>query len=130
MFGQLGEMKKMYDKYKKLQDALKNIIIRAKEIPMFKTTTGSEEELGILIDISGETKIKEIQIHDPSWVLPADVKKHLEKCMKVAFEKGQAKAQEIAQEKTKEILGFDPSQLAGMMWGSGGGMPNIPGLTG
>jgi DNA-binding protein YbaB len=65
MFGQLGEMKKMYDKYKKLQDALKNIIIRAKEIPMFKTSSG-EEELGILIDISGETKIKEIQIHDPS----------------------------------------------------------------
>jgi hypothetical protein len=30
MFGQLGEMKKMYDKYKKLQDALKSIIIRAK----------------------------------------------------------------------------------------------------
>jgi hypothetical protein len=32
--------------------------------------------------------------------------------MKIAFEKGQTKAQEIAQEKTKEILGFDPSQLA------------------
>ena len=122
MFGQIGELKKMYDKYKKLQDALKNIIIRAKEVQDF-----NGNELGILIDISGETKIKDIQIHDPAKALSDDVKKHLEKCMKIAFEKGQAKAQEIAQEKTKEILGFDPSQLAGMMGGNG--MPNIPGLS-
>lgn len=126
MFGQIGELKKMYDKYKKLQDALKNIIIRAKEIQPH-----NEKELGILIDISGETKIKDVQIHDPEHILSDDVKKHLEKCMKIAFEKGQTKAQEIAQEKTKEILGFDPSQLASMMGGgAGGGMPNIPGLMG
>jgi hypothetical protein len=31
----------------------------------------------------------------------------------------------VVQEQTKEILGFDPSQLAGMMWGWGG----IPGLS-
>jgi DNA-binding protein YbaB len=122
MFWQVGELKKMYDKYKKLQDALKNIIIRAKEVQDFKSN-----ELGILIDISGETKIKEISIHDPANVLADDVKKHLEKCMKIAFEKWQAKAQEIAAEKTKEILWFDPSQLGSMMWG--GWMPNIPGLS-
>jgi DNA-binding protein YbaB len=124
MFGQVGELKKMYDKYKKLQDALKNIIIRAKEISPLKWD--ADKELGVLIDISGETKIKEVSIHDPSGVLSDDIKKHLEKCMKIAFEKWQSKAQEIAQEKTKEILGFDPSQLGSMMWG--GGMPNIPGL--
>ena len=72
----------MYDKYKKLQDALKNIIIRAKEVQDFKGN-----ELGIMIDISGETKIKEVSIHDPANVLADDVKKHLEKCMKIAFEK-------------------------------------------
>lgn len=121
MFGQIGELKKMYDKYKKLQDALKNIIIRAKEIQEFKGN-----ELGVMMDISGETKLKEVTLHDPANVLPEDVKKHLEKVIKIAFEKWQAKAQEIAQEKTKEILGFDPSQLGSMMWG--GGMPNIPGL--
>lgn len=110
MFGQIGELKKMYDKYKKLQDALKNIIIRAKEIQEY-----NGNELGVLIDISGETKVKDVQIHDPANVLSDDLRKHLEKCMKIAFEKGQTKAQEIAQEKTKEILGFDPSQLAGMM---------------
>lgn len=122
MFGQIGELKKMYDKYKKLQDALKNIIIRAKEIPEYN---GSE--LGILIDITGETKVKDVQIHDPAHVLSDDVKKHLEKAIKVAFDKWQTKAQEIAQEKTKEILGFDPSQMAGMM--SWWGMPNIPWLS-
>ena len=111
MFGQIGEMKKMYDKYKKLQDALKNVIIRAKEVPAFK----GGDELGIIMDITGEMKVKEATIHDPAGVLPEDVRKHLEKCMKIAFEKGQQKAQEVAQEKTKEILGFDPSQLAGMM---------------
>lgn len=126
MFGQIGEMKKMYDKYKKLQDALKAIIIRAKEIPSFN----GGDELGIIIDITGEMKVQSATIHDPAGVLSDDVKKHIEKCMKVAFEKGQQKAQEVAQEKTKEILGFDPSQLAGMMGGAGGGMPNIPGLTG
>jgi hypothetical protein len=31
MLGKMGEMKQLYDKYKKLQDALKKLIIRAKE---------------------------------------------------------------------------------------------------
>jgi hypothetical protein len=31
MFGKVGEMKKMYDKYKALQKALQNLVIRAKE---------------------------------------------------------------------------------------------------
>lgn len=78
----MGELKKMYDKYKKLQDALKNIIIRAKEIPEFKGN-----ELGMLIDITGETKVKDVQIHDPANIIPEDVRKHLEKAIKVAYEK-------------------------------------------
>jgi hypothetical protein len=37
--------------------------------------------------------------------------------------------QEVATEKTKEILGFDPSQLGQMMgWGGWAGGLNIPGL--
>jgi hypothetical protein len=51
----------------------------------------------------------------------------LEWAIKACFEKWQAKAQEVAMEKTKEILWFDPNDLAGMMWW--GGMPNIPGLS-
>ena len=30
-FGKMGEFKKMYDKYRELQKALKNLVIRAKE---------------------------------------------------------------------------------------------------
>jgi hypothetical protein len=44
-----------------------------------------------------------------------DRKADLENAIKAAFDKGQAKAQEVAMEKTKEILGFDPNDLAGMM---------------
>lgn len=121
MFGQMWEMKKMYDKYKKLQDALQSIIIRAKDVSSYEW-----KDLGIMIDISGDTKVKDVQIHDPENIIPESVRKHLEKSIKVSFEKGQQKSQEVAQEKTKEILGFDPTQLAWMMWG--GNMPNIPGL--
>ncbi|HMT01271.1 MAG TPA: YbaB/EbfC family nucleoid-associated protein [Candidatus Absconditabacterales bacterium] len=118
MFGQIGELKKMYDKYKKLQDALKNVIVRAKD--------NSENPI-VMIDISAEMKLKEVQIVDESYLSP-EKKSQLEAAIKTAFEKGQQKAQEIAQEKTKDILGFDPSNLANMM--GGGAMPNIPGLTG
>jgi len=31
MFGKMGELKKMYDKYKTLQKALGKLVIRAKE---------------------------------------------------------------------------------------------------
>lgn len=112
MFGKLGDMKKMYDKYKSLQDALKKIVIRAKED-------------GVIIDINAEQKVKAVTIDDES-LMNIDQKVRLEKAIKVAFEKGQNKAQEIAMEKTKEILWFDPNDLAGMMWGMWWG--GIPGL--
>ncbi len=119
MFGQLGEMKKMYDKYKKLQEALKNVIIRAKD---------NTENPIVVVEISGEMKIKKVEIVDES-VLSSEHKTKLEQAIQTAFEKGQSKAQEIATEKTKDILGFDPSQMAGMLGGWSGGMPNIPGLS-
>lgn len=112
----MGEMKQLYDKYKKLQDALKKLIIRAKE-------------WGVVIDITGEQKVKSVTIEDET-LLDISRKTELEWAIKACFEKGQNKAQEVAMQKTKEILGFDPNDLAGMMWGMGwGGMPNIPGLT-
>lgn len=106
----MWELKQMYDKYKKLQDALKKIIIRAKEN-------------GILIDMSAEQKIIKIDIEDATLLAP-ERKETIEIALKVAFEKAQAKAQEVAMEKTKEILGFDPNDLAGMMWWLGG-MPKL-----
>lgn len=110
MFWKMWELKGMYDKYKKLQDALKKIVIRAREN-------------GILIDMSAEQKIIKIDIEDTMLLAP-ERKETLETALKVAFEKAQAKAQEVAMEKTKEILGFDPNDLAGMMWGLWG-MPKL-----
>ena len=48
----------------------------------------------------------------------------------VGFVKGKKVAGKTGTaEKTKDILGFDPSNLAGMLWGgSGSGIPQIPGL--
>ena len=109
----MWEMKKMYDKYKKLQDALKNLVIRSKE-------------WWVLIDITAEMKIRDVKIEDDS-LMSVDKKADLEKALKDAFVKAQNKAQEVAQEKTKEILWFDPSDMASMMWG--GGMPNIPWMS-
>lgn len=122
MFGQLGEMKKLYDKYKTLQDKLKNLLIRGKE-GKFIDTDGTEREDAVVVDISGEMKIQAITINDDALLSP-DQKNALESLLVKAVTKAQNKAQEVAAEKTKEILGFDPSDMAGMMsWGK------IPGLS-
>jgi len=119
MFGKLGEMKKMYDKYKTLQKALKKLVIRAKE---WSFSDDWEELPQIVVDISGEMKVQDIKINDNSLLNPND-KDALEKKLMAAVSKAQQKAQEVVQEKTKEILGFDPSDMASMMWG--GGMPGL-----
>ena len=122
MFGQLGEMKKLYDKYKTLQDKLKNLLIRAKE-GKFTDVDGTEREDAIVVDMTGEMKVSALVINDTS-LLSADKKQVLETLIVKTFVKAQSKAQEVAWEKTKEILGFDPSDMAGMMAGG-----KIPGMS-
>ncbi|MCX6824051.1 MAG: YbaB/EbfC family nucleoid-associated protein [candidate division SR1 bacterium] len=120
MFGKLGEMKKMYDKYKTLQKALKNLVIRGKE-GKFIGSDGTEQD-AIVVDISGEMKLRELHINDDSLLDPSQ-KSHLENLITNCFQKAQTKAQEIVGEKTKEILGVDPSDMAGML--GGGGIPGM-----
>lgn len=115
MFGKMWEMKQMYDKYKKLQDALKKLVIRAKED-------------GVIIEITWEQKVRNVEIEDTD-LLSVENKERLERAIKAAIEKWQAKAQEIAMQKTKEILWFDPNDLAGMMWGMGWGNGWFPGMN-
>ena len=114
MFGKIGEMKKMYDKYKTLQNSLKNLLIRAKEWKF--TDTNWEEADSIIVDISGEMKLKNLLINDQNLLDPSR-KAELEKLIITCFTKAQNKAQEIAAEKTKEILWFDPSNIGNMLWG-------------
>jgi DNA-binding protein YbaB len=101
MFGKMGDMKKMYDKYKELEKVLKNLIIRAKEGKF--TGDDGEEQDAIVIDISGEMKLKDLKINDISLLDPSK-KVQLENLLITAFQKAQNKAQEIVAEKTKEIL--------------------------
>ncbi|MDR2540318.1 MAG: YbaB/EbfC family nucleoid-associated protein [Candidatus Peribacteria bacterium] len=120
MFDKMGDMKKMYDKYKQLEKVLKNLVIRAKE---GKYDDGGEEKDAIIVDISGEMKLKDLQINDVNLLDPSK-KTQLEQLLISAFQKAQNKAQEIVAEKTKEILGVDTNDLAGMLGGGG-----IPGLS-
>lgn len=120
MFWKIGEMKKMYDKYKTLQKALKALIIRGKE-GKFVAEDGMEQD-AVVVDISGEMKLVDLHIQDPNLLQPTK-KTELEKLITSCFQKAQTKAQEIVAEKTKEILGFDPSDMANMMWS--GGMPGL-----
>ena len=123
MFGQLGEMKKMYDKYKELQNALKKLIIRAKQWK-YVNSDGESIDGRVVVDMTGEMKLKSLSINDESLLADKSV---LEEEIRLAFVKAQDKAQEIVAQKTKDILGFDPSDMAAMMWWWW--MPKIPGLS-
>jgi DNA-binding protein YbaB len=113
MLGNMKDLKRMFDAYRKLQEALQNTIIRAKEE-------------GVIVEISADMKLKWVKIEDENLLNPAS-KSVLEERIKRAFEKGQQKAQEVAMQKTKEILGVDPNDIANMLWGGlGGGNFKLP----
>ncbi len=114
MFGKVGEMKKLYDKYRELQKVLKNLVIRAKQWT-YKDDEWNDVEGRVVVEITWEMKLRTVKINDNS-LLSIDNKEELEQEIQLAFEKAQTKAQEIVQQKTKEILWFDPSDLANMMW--------------
>lgn len=118
----MWEMKKMYDGYKKLQKALQKLVIRAKKWEY--EVDWEMVEWAVVIDITGEMKLKDLSINDENLLSPSR-KSELEDLVKEAFIKAQDKAQEVVAAKTKEILWFDPNDLAGMMWGGGW----IPGLS-
>ena len=67
-------------------------------------------------------KIKDLHINDDSLLEPSK-KDDLEKLLITAIQKAQNKAQEVVAEQTKEILGVDTNDLAGML--GGGGLPGL-----
>ena len=124
--GKMGELKKMYDKYKELQKDLKNLVIRAKEWEY--TDEDWEKKSSIIIDMTWEMKVRDFKVNNLELLDPSK-KEELEELVVKAFQKAQNKAQEVAAEKTKEVLWFDPSNLAWMLGGGNWGwMPGIPGL--
>lgn len=85
--------------------------------------------VGITVDMTWEMKVRDFKVNELALLDPAK-KEELEELTVKAFQKAQNKAQEVAAEKTKEILGFDPSNLSGMLWGGNwSGIPSIPWLS-
>ena len=111
MLGGLGDLQQMYKKYQELQKKLSKTLIRAKEN-------------GVIIDITADMKVKDVKIEDET-LLSLDRKTELEESIKNAFIKGQQKATEVAMKKTKEVLWFDPNQIASMFGGWPGGFPGL-----
>ena len=107
----IWQYKKMFDNYKKLEQKLKNVIIRAKE---WKYTEDWEEKDQVVIDISWEMKLKDLHINDESLLDPSR-KWELENLLITAIQKAHNKAQEVVAEQTKEILWVDTNDLAGML---------------
>ena len=110
----LWEYKQMFSKYKSLQKALEKLIIRAKEWK-YIDANWEEQSGSVVIDITWELKVKNVTINDTSLLSPAR-KTELENLLLATMTKAQTKAQEVVQEKTKEILWMDPNDLAGMLW--------------
>jgi len=59
-------------------------------------------------------KLKSLSINDHNLLDPSK-KFQLEEIIVKCFQKAQTKAQEVVAEKTKEVLGFDPSNLGNLM---------------
>jgi DNA-binding protein YbaB len=67
-------------------------------------------------------KLRNLSINDTTLLDP-NKKEALEKIITACFQKAQTKAQEVVADKTKDVLGFDPSNMASML--GGGGMPGL-----
>ncbi len=83
---------KMLAKLKKAQDELK------KEIVEVEAGDGA-----VVVQVTGELKVKSVKI-DPEYVDLEDIQE-LEHWIEIAIRDGMAKAQEIAAEKMKPLMG-------------------------
>jgi len=89
LFGQMGDMYKMQREAKKIKKELSLIHIFA-------------EENGVKITVSGEQKLVSVEILDEKILTD---KKKLEQSILIATNRAMEKAQKIAAEKMKTIMG-------------------------
>lgn len=90
MFGQMKDMYKMQSQAKQIKKELKKIHVEA-------------EENGIVVVVSADQEIVSINI--PEEMLERGNKKKIENSLMIALQKATKKAQEIAAEKMKSIMG-------------------------
>lgn len=110
-FKDIQKYKEMYSKYNQLNKKLKSLVIRAKE---WKYVSDGEEMDQVVVDISGEMKLKDLKINDLSLLDPSN-KTELENLLIAAIQKAQNKAQEVVAQQTKDILWVDSNDLAWML---------------
>ena len=82
----------------------------------------NEVQWAIVIDLDWEMKLRNFVINDTTLLNPSK-KSELEKLVIATFQKAQTKAQEVAAEKTKDLLWVDPNNLWAlwdMLWWLGG----------
>ena len=105
----IWQMKQAYDKYKWLQKALDNLVIRAKEWT-YRDDDWNDVQWAVVVDLDGNMKLKNFIINDVTLLDPSK-KSALEKLVIATFQKAQTKAQEVMAEKSKDILWVDPNNL-------------------
>jgi len=114
-------MKQAYDKYKSLKKSLDNLVIRAKEWK-YIDKDWNEVQWAVVVDLDWEMKLRNFVINDENLLNPSK-KSELENLISATFQKAQAKAQEVAAQKTQDLLWVDPNNLWAlwdMLWGLGG----------
>lgn len=99
MLGNLKDLAKMQKMAKDIQKKLGNIHVEA-------------EEEGVIIVIDGNLKVVSVQITEEAYEKGVE---HLQISIQKAIDKGMKKAQEIAAQNMKDLMG-------------GMGMPSIPGM--
>ena len=92
LFSQMGDMYKLQKEAKKIKKELSKTYIYA-------------EEKGIKITVNGEQRVVSVEIQDESILLE---KKSLEKAIMEAMNRAMKKAQEVAAEKMKSVMGGFP----------------------
>lgn len=90
IFGQMKDMYKMQKKAKQMQKEMKNIEVEA-------------EEGGVLVVVTAAQDLVEVNISDELFA--SGDKKSIEKNIKIAFDRANKKAQKIAAEKIRPIMG-------------------------
>lgn len=99
LFGQAKDLYKLQKQAKKIKKDLKNLHIEA-------------ETEGIVVTINGEQEILDIRI--PETMLAPEHKDNLQKNLIAAVNKGVKKAQEVAAERMRGMMGDMGLDLPGM----------------
>lgn len=115
MFWKAGELKDMYDKYKKLEKEISNLMVIWREGEFIHQDEKGEEKKGdIMIKMDGKTNLVDFKITNPE-LLKEEKQLELESLIVKCFKKTQTKIQEEVQGRTQKIMWFDPSQI-GSLW--------------